>query len=295
MNFLNYNGELYPVESLIFGIENRAFRYNDSVFETMRVANGRVLWLAEHAKRLCESLEIMQLNLRAQLNLGINDVFNAASVATWIQQEVGKTLKDPFANARTRLTVFREEGGFYTPFGNNVHFVIKSEPLPPANYPVAQQGLTVGVAESVVLPTFSVQSLPLQTVKNTLSAWYIQANIERKTNGWDEILLKNAQGCFIDGGSSAIVLVKNGELFVSSEKNSTIKSIMQTVLLKKAAENNFSIKKTAFFAKDLAQADQIILCNVIKGIHLVEKLLLDGKIYHYSQKNETIYRINSLF
>ncbi len=278
-HLLNYNGQLTPPENLIFGIENRAFRYHDSIFETMRIANGRILWCETHAERFCTSLEILNLKLPEHIEPSIE------YITKWLQQEVEKTLPNPHENARARLTVFREDGGLYTPNSNNAHFIIQSEPLASSQYQIEEKGMTVGVAESIQLPVFSNQGLAIQTVKNTLSTWYIQANIERKSNNWDEILLKNTENIFIDGGSSAIILVKNGQLLISSKENTTIKSVMQTILIKIATKNGINIKKTSIFAKDLIEADEIICCNVIQGIRFVQKLILNETIYHYSKTN----------
>ena len=37
ISYLNFNGSILPADQLIFGSNNRAFRYGDGLFESMRL------------------------------------------------------------------------------------------------------------------------------------------------------------------------------------------------------------------------------------------------------------------
>ena len=42
---VNFNGALLNSENIKISIENRAFKYGDSIFETIKVVNNKVIFL----------------------------------------------------------------------------------------------------------------------------------------------------------------------------------------------------------------------------------------------------------
>ena len=45
---VNFNGNLIPQEEAKLSITNRGYSYGDSLFETIRVLNGKVIFWEDH-------------------------------------------------------------------------------------------------------------------------------------------------------------------------------------------------------------------------------------------------------
>ena len=59
--YINYNGKLYVETEKIFTVNNRAFKFGDAIFETIRVANGKMLFLDDHLIRLKRGVDFLKL------------------------------------------------------------------------------------------------------------------------------------------------------------------------------------------------------------------------------------------
>ena len=50
--FINFNGEIHSVDTKLITAGNRAFRYGDGLFESMRLMKGQLKFADLHADRL---------------------------------------------------------------------------------------------------------------------------------------------------------------------------------------------------------------------------------------------------
>jgi len=48
-NYINFNGEILPADTRLLTIANRAFRYGDGLFESMRLMKGKLKFPELHA------------------------------------------------------------------------------------------------------------------------------------------------------------------------------------------------------------------------------------------------------
>ncbi|MGZ3901981.1 MAG: aminotransferase class IV, partial [Bacteroidia bacterium] len=124
------NGHLISIYEPGVAFNNRAFRYGDSLFESIRLCNNRLMFLRDHITRLKLGMTVLRMNLPAE--------FNVENIQELIIQLLKHNTHAP--NARIRLTVFRNDGGYYTPETNDISFLIESEELP-APYELNQKGL----------------------------------------------------------------------------------------------------------------------------------------------------------
>ena len=58
---VNYNGKL--IDKLDSDLLNRGFLYGDSVFETIKIVNNRILFWEDHYLRLMSSLRIIRIEI----------------------------------------------------------------------------------------------------------------------------------------------------------------------------------------------------------------------------------------
>src|SRR2546430_647604 len=98
MSFINYNGEIVEAAQPIFNHANRAFRYGDAVFETIRLMNGEILYFEKHLARLSAAMQY--------LGMKQHDDFNFQNLYLLIRHlDQVNHLK---GNGRIRMEVFRE-------------------------------------------------------------------------------------------------------------------------------------------------------------------------------------------
>src|SRR3546814_19715434 len=60
--FINYNGNILDASEPIFTTENRAFRYGDGLFESIRMIRGELPLLEMHASRLRAGMKALKLD-----------------------------------------------------------------------------------------------------------------------------------------------------------------------------------------------------------------------------------------
>ena len=64
------NGELVPAGRPVIGVDNRAYRFGDGLFESIRVVNGKPCFIGAHWARLTEGLKVLRIACPAGLNEG---------------------------------------------------------------------------------------------------------------------------------------------------------------------------------------------------------------------------------
>ena len=60
---INLNGKLLPEDSPLFLETNRAFRYGDGLFETIRTLGSKISFWEDHYLRLMASMRILRMEI----------------------------------------------------------------------------------------------------------------------------------------------------------------------------------------------------------------------------------------
>ena len=97
-----FNGHLISIYEPAITFSNRAFRYGDALFESIRVCNGKIMFLKDHLSRLKLGMTVLRMNLPAEFNF---ENVDALIKLILVKNKIGR-------DGRVRLTVFRNEGGF---------------------------------------------------------------------------------------------------------------------------------------------------------------------------------------
>ena len=94
---------------------NRAYKYGDSVFETLKLVNGKLIFWEAHYFRLMASMRMLRMKIPMSFTL------------EFLENEILKTAKvtNSNNNLRIRLTITRKDGGFYLPLTNEVDYLIE--------------------------------------------------------------------------------------------------------------------------------------------------------------------------
>ena len=101
---LNYNGRILSKQEVSISPDNRAFKYGDGIFETIKVEHKKVIFVEDHYFRLMASSRMLRMQIAMNFTL------------EYFEQEILKLIEAlQLSNARVRFSVFRKAGGLYTP------------------------------------------------------------------------------------------------------------------------------------------------------------------------------------
>ena len=253
-NFVNYNGNIIEANQPIFTASNRAFRYGDAVFETIRLMNGEILFFEKHLFRLHQSMELLGMNSHDDLTF--HNLYLSIRHLDQVNNLNG--------NGRIRLEVFRNDGGLYTPQTNNVSFLIEVSSLSAKNYQLNDIGLKIDLYTDIKKPVSRLSNL-----KSSNALYYVMAGLfKNKTNSGDCLVL-NTDGRIAEAISSNIFLLKDQRIYTPSLDEACVAGIMRDVLIQKLRSQGREVIEKGINIEDLVSADEIFLTDVIHGVRWV--------------------------
>ncbi len=117
--YLLYNWQLIREEDFSLSFTNRAFQYNDGLFDTLIIAQGNIRFLPDHLERMQQALRVLQLHVPAAL---LNPAIFTDYVTKLIKQN---TLTAPLV--RVKVHIWRAPGGLFTPEQNSAECLITAQ------------------------------------------------------------------------------------------------------------------------------------------------------------------------
>lgn len=273
--FLNLNGNIVDASQPVFTAANRAFRYGDAVFETIRLMNGEILFFEKHLARLTRSMELLGMNLHDDLT------FHNLYLTIRHLDQVNK-LK---GNGRIRLEVFRNDGGLYTPYSNDVSYVIETSPVAAENYRLNDIGLKIELYTDIKKPVSRLSNL-----KSSNALYYVMAGLHKNKLKTGDCLVLNTDGRIAEAISSNIFLVKGKTVSTPSLTEACVAGIMRDNIIEHLKMQRLSVIEKGIAIEDVLQADEIFLTDVINGIRWVSAFR--DKRYFNTFSRELLNEIN---
>lgn len=245
-----YNGQIEDAEKLSLLLNNRAFRYNDGLFETIRIYNGKPLFVERHHKRLSEGLSVLKIKApEADASLfleRINSLITAQNIS---------------AGGRIRYSVWRAAGGYYTPASDEAVSLVEAQLLAQNAFELNEKGGLICIYKEITKP-FTL----LSSFKNPYSQIHVMAGMYKREPGWETVLI-NQQNRLCEGISSNIFVLKNNTLLTPSLDQACVKGIMRQVIIENiSALLNLHVKETHIDESDLLEADEVFFTNAIQGV-----------------------------
>ena len=254
-NYVCLNGEFIKKNEITLLSNNRAFRYGDGVFETIRVIRKEPLFFSKHIKRLTNALSLLKID------------FQKDTLEVKLKQDIVRLLNTNkfFAGAKIRITVYRESEGLYTPENNNMAYLIESSEVNDELYTLNTKGLNISIFHDIDLYYNQFSSF-----KSINSFPYILAGIYSKNNNFDDCILTDNASNLIEGISSNLFLLKNNSLFTPSTQSGCINGIMRNIIIDIALSKSMTVFDEAILTEnDLLNADEVFLTNVVSGVKWV--------------------------
>ncbi len=252
--YIYHNGAYFLANEAILYSNNRAFRFGDALFETIRVINGKPQLLKDHLGRMTKGLNI--LKMKTPLNIDVTYLENI------IKELVEKN--NLYKDARVRFTVYRKEGEYYTPTDNSSNYLIEATQLEEQGYLLNLKGLTIDL-----FPDFKKPKNLLSSIKSANSIMFVMAGTYKKENNLDECIILNDNLHIVEAISSNIFAVKNGVLYTPPITDGCVDGVMRKRVIEIAQANKIAVYENSIMQNVLLGSDELFLTNSINGISWV--------------------------
>lgn len=255
---INFNGELVENNTLFLNEENRGLRYGDSLFESIRVVNGKIYFWEDHYLRLMASMRILRMEIPMNFTM------------EYLEEQILETINaDNLQNnaLRIRLTVFRNNGGLYLPTTNNVSFIIETNVLENAFYVHSDEAYEVELFKDHYVNTGL-----LSTLKSNNKIINVLGSIYAKENGYSNCLLLNNQKQVVEALNGNLFLVKGTTIKTPPLKDGCLNGITRKKLIASLEKlENYTLEEASISPFELQKADELFLTNAITGIQSITK------------------------
>lgn len=279
-NFIIVNNQLTRRSDIKFSLDDRAVRFSDGFFETMRSLGTKIFNFENHILRIKKAWKI--------LNFDDNPPLEQILPAL---ERLCKSNKSFLAN-RVRLTFYRSSGTYYLPENNSVNWYLEIFPLEHKFFELNKTGFEIDIYEEIPKIIH-----PFLTIKNNFVQFYTLATLWAKKNNLDDALLINEHSNIVEATSSNIFIVKNNQLITTPLSSGCVEGTCRQLILAIAQKNNYPFIEKNITKNDLLEADEIFLTNAIKGIQWVQSFKhrryfnkwskqLTADLNHYLEKLE---------
>lgn len=248
---VNYNGKLIPVAKLQLNHHNRAFKYGDGIFETIKVQNNKVVFWEEHYFRLMASMRMLRMKIPMKFTL------------EFLEDEILRIVKtQPQGNIfRVRLNIYRKNGGLYTPETNEVDYIID---VKETNYKAKP------MYKIDLYKDFYNYSGLLSTLKTTNRMLNTLAFIFAQENGLDNCVLLNERKGVVEVANGNIFIVKDAVVKTPALTEGCIKGIIRKKVIEIIKNHpDYTIEETVISPFEIQKADEVFITNAIIGIQQV--------------------------
>ena len=240
------NSEYINEQDLIIKSSNRAFNYGDGFFETIKIINSKPFNFSAHYARFsfaCVVLKLKNEETFSSLLYVINKLIN----------------KNKLINGTVKIHVSREHGGKYQPDSNGCEIIINTY----SGFEFKQN-----IPLSLCVFSDEVKTLGrLSNVKSVNAAVSVLGAIQAKNLGFENALLMNTKGSYIEATNSSLFIVKDNVIYTPPLSDGCIDGTMRAWLI-----NNEKIIEKSLSLKDIIQSDEVFITNALNGITAVNRV-----------------------
>jgi len=250
---------------------NRAFRYGDGFFETIRFEHNRITLFKYHLQRIIASNNLFKFE---------PSTFSFSNIETLITQTFQL---NSIESGIARVTFFRSGRGRYTPLQNEMQFLIEvTEQSFGSYFSLLNE---VGLSERTVLHVHSFSHL-----KSLNALPYVFAAMEAKEKDWNECLIPNTKNEIAEGTWSSLVWMEDNVLYTPPLSSGCVSSTMKEALKDFLQQKGRDLTEKECSLSNLQHAQEVWLLNATRGIQAVSRF--QDKIYSHSKALEMASELN---
>ena len=249
---VNINGSLVSNESENL-TNNRAFKFGDGIFDTLKAFRGTVFFLEDHYFRLMSSMRMLRMEIPMDFTL------------QYYKDQIRKTLEANHCSilARVRVSVYRKSGGLYQPLTNEIDFLIEASPI---------QNQEKAEYEIELFKDFYLPSGLLSTIKTNNKILHVLAGIFADENGFQNSVLINEKKNLVEAMNANIFLIKGNDVITPPLEDGCLNGIIRKQILRIIEKiDDLKIRQISISPFELMKADEVFLTNSIIDIQSVTK------------------------
>ncbi len=255
---VNFNGALFPLDSDVLNYNNRGLKYGDALFESVRCVNGTIFFWEDHYFRLMASMRILRMEIPMEFTM------------EFLEGEIKRTIQKNGLEdeaSRIRLTVFRKEGGLYSPKTNEVSYLIEISSLESPFYLMNE-----GNCEVELFKDYYVNKDMLSNLKTTNKILNVVASVFAKENGYDNCLLINGDKQVVETINGNLFLVKNNIVKTPPISDGCLDGIIRKKLMELiVSTDGLQLMEESVSPFELQKADELFITNSVQGIVSISK------------------------
>lgn len=271
MTIAYLNGEFLPLENAKISVLDRGFIFADGVYEVIPVYNGKSFELAQHLRRLANSLEKIQLN-------------NPLSSEEWQTIIAELIAKNGYGHQAIYLQVTRG-------------VAIRDHKFPEQSIPTVllwstpfiPPPMSAGI-KAITCPDTRWQHCDIKSISLIANVLYRQKAI---TAGVHEAILIRDPNTVTEGAASNLFIVSKGTVITPPKNQFILAGITREVILAIMKKTNIAYQETSISETQLRQADEIWLSSSTREISPVT--LLDGQPIGTGQAGVFFTKVYELF
>lgn len=253
---INFNGAIVSEDANVL-VQNRGFLYGDAVFETLKIVNNKIMFLEDHYFRLMSSMRIVRMEIPMNFTM------------EYVEEQILSLVKnnDLGNSARARITVYRNDGGYYLPQNNTVSFLINAASLEKTFYFLNEQQYEVDLYKD-----FYITRQLLSSIKTANRLINVTGSIYANENGLDNCILLNDSKNVVEALQGNIFMLTGNKLVTPPVSEGCLNGVMRKQILNLAKKiEGIEVAEEIISPFDLQKADELFITNVIKGIQPVTK------------------------
>jgi len=247
---VNYNGDLVAFDDVIITPNNRAYKYGDSVFETIKIINGKLVFWEDHYFRLMASMRMLRMRIPMNFTL------------EFLEEEILKIVSIKSENnLRVRLCITRKDGGFYTPTTNEIDYLIESSEI---------KFITKDKYTLDLFKDFYIYSGYLSTIKTNNKLINTLASIFAKENELDNCILLNERKGIVEATNASLFLIQGTLIKTPLLSEGCLKGIAREKVINIIkSSSDYDIEEAVISPFEIQKADELFITNSIIGIQPV--------------------------
>ncbi|MEO9070729.1 MAG: aminotransferase class IV [Ginsengibacter sp.] len=267
--FFVYNDKYFQQNQPLIKVGNRALRYGDGLFETMRMHEGNILNLDFHFERLFSGMKTLQFD--------IPEYFSKEFFLRTVNELLLKNSNQE--NARIRLMMMRGDGNILEYEQNSTNYIIETWPLP-NKIELNENGLMVDL-----FPDARKSCDAFSNLKSNNYLPSVMAGLFAKKNKLDDTIILNSFERVCESAIANIFIIKDENIYTPPLSEGCVAGVMRRWMLEKFALKNYKVAEKKLSIDDIVNADEFFLTNSIQPIRWVRNFR--GSFY----KNEKIKEI----
>tara|TARA_R110000868_G_scaffold264879_1_gene523516 strand:+ start:34624 stop:35463 length:840 start_codon:yes stop_codon:yes gene_type:complete len=265
---INFNGIIVSQDANML-TQNRAFLFGDAVFETVKIVNSKILFLEDHYFRLMASMRVVRMEIPMNFTM---EYFEEQILSLASSNSV-------LNSSRARITVYRNDGGFYLPQTNEISFLIHTIAIENALYSIEKTNYEVDLYKD-----FYVTKQLLSSIKTTNRILNTTASIYAHENGLDNCLLLNDAKNVVEAIQGNLFMVIGDKLITPPVSEGCLNGVMRKQILELAKKiTGLVVDEEVVSPFELQKADELFITNVIKGIQPITKYRKKEFTVNYSK------------